>query len=312
MMIMNTDFLNSLPLSETVVVDILQRLEAIRVNQAKSIRLRVANGQHLLALKKLIGHGDWIDWLVNQAAVGYHSARTVQRDMALAESLGDQLDGYTDAQLASSTNLTALRTLARDPNGDALSTCLALLQHGTKVKPAQAAQLASIAAVDTRLLDSVEAGRLTIADAASVADRIQQTNPAPEVVDVVIAGGVRVAALVDGLDALRAWKPEAFAEVAATGTIHSVVTDIAVPLAQASSADMASAIRTEEAESEARRLQYLLAWRDGKPGRLADLIGRRGDLLTQLAQLLPDDGREYHAYVYPQGEADPQPEAALP
>lgn len=300
-----TPYLLTLPLSDADRDEVETRLAAIRLNTARSLRLRVANGHHLIRIKRLIGHGGWMEWMIGDAQSGYHSVRTLERDMSLADALGDSLDGFTDEQLARATNLTALRELARDPNADALSAALELLKQGVVVLPAQAEALVDIGQADSRLLDSVVEGRMTISDAKAVATRLRQPMLA-DVEELVLNSGVRSPEVVDALVTLANTNLKAFDEVAAAGAFYNPLTSSQVPLNQASPADAGTALAVEEAEREARRIGYFQTWKQNQPARVADVVGRRAELLAALSTLIPDDGKAYHVLAYP--EATPEPE----
>src|SRR5512138_205377 len=293
-----SNYLDSLSLSPEAQTKIEAAAAAIRQNNRTSLRLRIENGQHCREIKALIGHGDWLDWLVGEANVGYRSVRTVERDMALAERLYQRLDEVDEVE--DMTSVTALFELCRaGAHEDALETALHLVGEGQQVTPRQADHLTTIYAVNEQLGQKVRDGDLTITDALGVAQRLDELQPAPEVVALVVESGVRSGGMVDALNVLQTEQPERFEEVVASGTIYNPVAELEVPLSEASAADGFTLVETEGVEREARRQAHIRGWREKQPERVGVAKGTREALLEQLAALLPNDGRAYRVYVYP-------------
>lgn len=293
-------YLESLQLDAEATAFITQNLDAIRLNNAHSIRLRVENGHRLLAMKDTIRHGGWMDWVVSEEAnSGYHSTRTVERDMRIGAALYGQLEGITDEALATRTNLTALRALAGDSDAEALNTAIRLIQQGGVVRGETVRDLAAIHEVEPRLGESIVAGKMTIKDALAVAHKIAEIEPHPEVVDLVVAAGVRAPAMVDALALMHQTDHAQFESISASGTIYSVLADQEVPLSEASRADGTAALITKDAEREARRLEVLLSWKAKRGERLVDVRGSRAEVLAAV-QGLPESDGQFRVIVYPE------------
>jgi len=274
-------------------------VKEIARNNGKSVRLRVEQGQRLLRLKALIGHGGWLAWLVSpEANSGYSSIRTPERDMKLAEALGDRIAELTDEMLATMTNLTAMRALADDEKADALEAAFALMHRGIKVGGVEADKLVTIYAASRELGDRVRDGKITIDDAYRVATCIDDINPPQPVVDLVVNSGVKSPGVVEALAVMHAELPAKFDEVASSGTIYNAATDQEVPLAEASSADAMLAVNEEDAERAARHRQHIQDWRDGQQPAIARVSGTISQITAELARLVPSD-QPVLVYVYP-------------
>lgn len=304
---MQSQYLDSLSLPPEAREAIEAHLTEMRKDSAKSVRIRIEQGERARRIKDLIGHGGWLPWLISdEAHSGYKSTRTVERDMALAEALYDHLPQLNDETINQLTNLTALRELVRDTNADALETALHLLKQGITIKGEQSEQLVTIYAIEPRLGEQVRAGKLTISDAHAVAQRLDQINPAPEVVELVISACVRSAGVVEALAVMQREQPAQFDAVAASGSIFNPATEQEVPLSEASRADGTAAVEQDDAERYARHIQHVNDWKATQPARIANLIGRRAQVLQELAAALPDDERQYRVYVYPVAEETEQ------
>lgn len=305
---MESAYLDSLNISEDRRQMIEGCLGRVQLRNAKSIRMRIENGHDLNVIRSNIPHGGWMAWMLGEAQSGYHSDRTIERDIALAEALYDSLDQLTDEMLARQTNLTALRALAQDDSGDLLHMAIRLLQQGITVKPEDAAALAEIRYADLRLGDAVVEGRLTLQDARLVAERINALQPAAAVRELVITSAVRSPEVVESLTALYVNDRSAFDEIAASGAIYNAVTETQIPLAQASGGDAGVAAAVEASEALARHITHINNWKAGQPDRVADVRGRRMAVLMELALAIPDDDREYHVIAYPVAVEQPAPE----
>ncbi len=274
-------------------------VKEIARNNGKSVRLRVEQGQRLLRLKALIGHGGWLAWLVSpEANSGYSSIRTPERDMKLAEALGARIAELTDEMLATMTNLTAMRALADDEKADALEAAFALMRRGIKVGGIEADKLVTIYAASRDLGDRVREGKITIDDAHRVAACIDDINPPTTVVDLVVNSGVKSAGVVEALTVLADEQPEKFEEIAVSGTIYNAATGQDVPLGEASSADAMLAVFDELSERESRRRQHIQDWRDGQRPAIARVSGTISQITAELARLVPSD-QPVLVYVYP-------------
>ena len=293
-----TSFLDSF--SPEVQSQAKNLLGEIRQNNGKSVRIRIEQGQRLLAMKALIGHGGWLAWLVSpDAASGYKNAKTPERDMALAEALGPRLNELTDEMLADLTNLTAMRVLSSDENADALETAIHLMKQGIEVSGKAAERLVTIHAVSPDLGERVRAGKITVDDAYHVAGRIDELCPDPAVVDLVVNTGVKSPGVVEALTVMKREQPERFAEVAASGSLYNAATDQSVPLAEASLADAMLAVNDEDAERAARRRGYIQQWRDEQPDRIAKIAGTLDQVTAELARVVPL-GVPVVVFVYPE------------
>lgn len=274
-------------------------VKEIARNNGKSVRLRVEQGQRLLRLKALIGHGGWLAWLVSpEANSGYSSTRTPERDMKLAEALGDRIAELTDEMLATMTNLTAMRALADDEKADALEAAFALMRRGIKVGGAEADKLVAIYAASRELGDRVREGKITVDDAYVVAQSIDEVDPPQPVIDLVVNSGVKSRGVVEALTVMATEMPAKFEEVAASGTIYNAATDQEVPLAEASSADAVLAVNEEDAERAKRHWQHIQDWRDGQRPAIARVAGTIPQIAAELARLVPSD-QPVLVYVYP-------------
>lgn len=271
----------------------------IAKNNGKSVRLRVEQGQRLLRLKALIGHGGWLAWLVSpEANSGYSSTRTPERDMKLAEALGDRIAELTDEMLATMTNLTAMRALADDEKADALEAAFALMRRGIKVGGAEADKLVAIYASSRELGDRVREGKITVDDAYVVAQSIDEVDPPQPVVDLIVNSGVKSRGVVEALTVMATEMPAKFEEVAASGTIYNAATDQEVPLAEASSADAVLAVNDEDAERAKRHWQHIQDWRADQQPAIARVSGTISQITAELARLVPSD-QPVLVYVYP-------------
>lgn len=275
-------------------------VKEIARNNGKSVRLRVEQGQRLLRLKALIGHGGWLAWLVSpEANSGYSSTRTPERDMKLAEALGDRIAELTDEMLATMTNLTAMRALADDEKADALEAAFALMRRGIKVGGAEADKLVAIYASSRELGDRVREGKITVDDAYVVAQSIDEVDPPRNVIDLVVNSGVKSRGVVEALTVMAVEMPAKFEEVAASGTIYNAATDQEVPLAEASSADAVLAVNEEDAERAKRHWQHIQDWRDGQRPAIARVAGTIAQITAELARLSVPSDQPVLVYVYP-------------
>lgn len=275
----------------------------IAKNNGKSVRLRVEQGQRLLRLKALIGHGGWLAWLVSpEANSGYSSTRTPERDMKLAEALGDRIAELTDEMLATMTNLTAMRALADDEKADALEAAFALMRRGIKVGGAEADKLVAIYASSRELGDRVREGKITVDDAYVVAQSIDEVDPPQPVVDLIVNSGVKSRGVVEALTVMATEMPAKFEEVAASGTIYNAATDQEVPLAEASSADAVLAVNDEDAERAKRHWQHIQDWRADQRPAIARVAGTIAQITAELARLAVPSDQPVLVYVYPQAE----------
>lgn len=275
----------------------------IAKNNGKSVRLRVEQGQRLLRLKALIGHGSWLSWLVSpEANSGYSSTRTPERDMKLAEALGDRIAELTDEMLATMTNLTAMRALADDEKADALEAAFALMRRGIKVGGAEADKLVAIYASSRELGDRVREGKITVDDAYVVAQSIDEVDPPQPVVDLIVNSGVKSRGVVEALTVMATEMPAKFEEVAASGTIYNAATDQEVPLAEASSADAVLAVNDEDAERAKRHWQHIQDWRADQRPAIARVAGTIAQITAELARLAVPSDQPVLVYVYPQAE----------
>lgn len=278
-------------------------VKEIARNNGKSVRLRVEQGQRLLRLKALIGHGGWLAWLVSpEANSGYSSTRTPERDMKLAEALGDRIAELTDEMLATMTNLTAMRALADDEKADALEAAFALMRRGIKVGGAEADKLVAIYASSRELGDRVREGKITVDDAYVVAQSIDEVDPPQPVVDLIVNSGVKSRGVVEALTVMATEMPAKFEEVAASGTIYNAATDQEVPLAEASSADAVLAVNDEDAERAKRHWQHIQDWRADQRPAIARVAGTIAQITAELARLAVPSDQPVLVYVYPQAE----------
>lgn len=286
-------------LSPDVRAAVKTHAQAIRQNHFRSIRIRVLNGYHAAQIKSLVGHGQWLSWLVDEADVGYFCPRTVQRDMALARYLYDHLDSL-DSLLENKTSLAALFELCRENADDqALATAIHLMETGVRVSGPVAEKLTRIYAICPELGERVEAGLATVDEAHAVAQRLLEVSDS--VRTAVLAHNVQQPAVIDALSVMEDSLPTQFEEIVVSGCIYNPLVSRQIPLAQASEGDMYAAINIEETEREARRQQYIRSWREGKPKRLAKISGTRDCVIEQLRSVLPDVG-EFQIHVYPVAE----------
>ena len=296
----NTTFrFDSLP-SETQDA-VQQHVTAIRKNHAKSIKLRIQNGKHCIDIKTLIGHGGWLNWLINDADSGYGSERTAQRDMALADALADRLDDLDDF-LDDRTSLSSLFELCRTGADEkALDTALYLMKTGVKINPAHARTLTRIYDQSPALGDMVREGHITIDQAAKLAPTLQEVAPAVQ--SLAIEHCVQSPEVVRGLAAIHARQPEHFREIIASGTVYNPLVEKQIPLAKASEGDVEASVRIEEAEREARRQQHITDWRNSRSPSIVELEGERDFILKQLAAKLPDGKVRVYVYAADEPEA---------
>jgi len=289
------------PEQQKQVQDILGEL---RVNSGRLVRIRIEQGQRLLRLKAVVGHGGWLSWLISgDANSGYKSIKTVERDMMLAEALTPHLIGLTDDMLSDLTNLTAMRELSGDENADALDTAIHLMKQGIRVNGGAATKLSAIHAVSPELGIRVRDGKITVDDAYAVARRIDEVKPAQKVVDLIVQSGVKSGGVVDALSVMHDEQRMKFEEVVASGSIYNAATGQEVPLGEASLADATLAVNDEDAERERRRREYIQAWRDEQPERIAVISGTRAEVIARLAEVITAE-ESVKIYVYPQAVAE--------
>jgi hypothetical protein len=270
-------------------------VDAIRQNNRAEIVLRIECGHYLIQVKELLNHGEWLTWFLENAETGYASARTAQRDMALARELYHRMDEITSDTIS----ITALFELCRpQAQEQALDTSLALASEGVRITRPVAAQLNTIYEVDLSLGERVRDGVVSISHAAALAEYAQSSGSDEQVAALAIEHTVDPA-LIEPLAQLRAQCPDEFESVVASGGVFNALTETQVGLSQASPADVVAAINIQEAEKMARHQEHLRNWKKERPARLADITGTPKEIITQLQELMAQDAQEqYRVYVY--------------
>jgi hypothetical protein len=282
-----------LHLSEETRDEIGQCINAIRSNHITGIKLRIMNGHYARQIKALVGHGGWLNWLLQQN-VGYYSPRTVERDMMMAASLYDRIDEIEDSMV----NLTALFKLCSpSANEDAIGAAMELMRQGQRIGGKQAEQVEQVLGVEPALMESVIEGRMTLEDAHHVAGELEG---APlEVISTVLKHNVRSSVVANALKTLHEQEPETFAEIAVSGTIWNPSLQADVPLSGANMADIDAAFNEVHRERELRHAIHINQWKEKHGERLAKFKGTREMVISELSALLGDDDNQVvMIYVY--------------
>lgn len=283
-------------LNSAVAEEVLVHCAEIRRNHVKQLLSRIHNGHHLLEIKRLIGHGNWLDWLIRSGQTPYTSERTPQRDMLLAGSLYHMLpdiehllDGHTSAA-------ALLEIISKDNDGDALGLALQIMARGQRVTTADAEQLTYVLQASPALAERVADGSMALKDAASVVDALHSSGASPAVAALVQETGVRSAEVVRALVVLEESAPDTFAEVAAAKAIYNPLTELQVPLDQANASDAYIAHQYDEAEREGRRLDNIRS--HSKRERIAKLEGTKDEVIRGIEALYESHRDPLLIFVY--------------
>lgn len=276
-------------LADDPLHDVQRHLDAIRHNRARQLVLRIENGWHCIQIKRILGHGNWLNFILD-GNVGYTSARTIERDMALAEALYEQRHLLLDS--ARYTSAAAMLVLARfddnDADMNALDVALALMQRGVRVTEAAARALAQVCAVLPDYANRVAIGEISLENAMRIAEAYRQHSADADIGALIQQHAITQPDVVAHLAALKNRQPDEFAALVASGVVHHPLLETPIPLARASAGDLEMLVRYADTEREARRQEHINNWRARKPAPLLDTVGSRADVRAAVENALAD------------------------
>lgn len=288
-------------LSAPIRQSVENELAAIRRNDAIAIRLRIESGHSLLVIKNLIGHGGWLAWLIESGRTSYRSARSAERDMALAEVLYQRLDEL-ELVLSEKSSATALYEVARkDAQADALDAALSLMRSGVYVTEQDGKMINFLYDFNERLGALVAGGSMGLNDAYAVAKRLEALDAPEDIETLAVDCLIKSPDVVDALVVMRAAQPERFAEIKASKHVFNLVAGIEVPLSEASVGDIVGVIEHEEAEQIAGQHDRFQQWKKHRAERVASCEGSLYEVLELLEHALRthDKTLRYRVYAYP-------------